>query len=178
MKIPDSLDLLSKAENVEDIPIPDPSYLRKITKATKDGKLDKYAKEYDKFCQWSSLPKEEREPKTQDKWERKYKIPKGYSYSFRQRKDFQNRRLAHFWDWMMDKFPDVVNAMYKRAIDKSSVDARAFAELIAKHIDVEKPQSIIQPLAIIGVPQDKIEKLFTPKTFENTKGIIPIDEKI
>ena len=180
MKIPDSLDLLSKAQNLEGLSIPDPSYLGKVYGGKlgegKDGKLEKYEKEYDKYCQWSALPKELREPKTQDKFEKKWKIPKSYSYTFRKRKDFQNRRLAYFWDWMMDSFPDVVYAMYKRAIDKSSVDARAFAELISKHIDVERPAQIIQSLAIIGVPQEKIDRLFIPKTFENIKGIIPIDE--
>ena len=55
--------------------------------------------------------------------------------------------------------------------------AKFFADLIAHKLDVDKPDAIIQPLTIIGVPQEKIQQLFTPKKFEDVKGIIPIDEE-
>jgi len=163
----------------ESLPIPDPDFLKELAvkKNSPDGKLVKYVKEYEYFCKWSALPTAEREPKTAIAWEKRYKVERGYTFRFKLRKDFQNKRLTYFWDWMMDKFPDVVYAMYQRAMNKSSVDARAFAELISKHIDIDKPIQIIQPLAIIGVAPEKINKLFVPKSYEDVKGVIPIDEK-
>lgn len=176
MKIPDSLELLKQAEAT---PIPDPSFLTKkyAGKEEGDGKLIKYEKEYDKYCEWSALPKRLREPKTQDAFERKWKIPKKYSFSFRHRKDYENKRRMYFWRWMNDIYPDVVDTLYTQATVKGNINAaKFFAELVAKHEEIEKPAQIIQPLAIIGVPQSKIEKLFVPKGYENPKGIIPIDE--
>lgn len=187
MKIPDSLELLSKTKNIavpeleeiERLPIPDPSYLRKVYSGKREGQLTKYEKEYEKYCQWSALPKRERNPKTAVSFERKWKIPKGYSLIFRERKDYENKRRMYFWRWMDDIFPEVIDVLYLQATEKGNTNAaKFFAEFMGKHIEVEKPAQIIQPLAIIGVPQDKIERLFTPKGYEDTKGIIPIDEEV
>ena len=174
MKIPNSLELLKQAD-LEGIP--DPSFLKEDNKGTRDGKMTKYDTAYEKFCQWSALPKRLREPKTIVAFELKWKLPKTSSFQFKERKDYDNKRRAYFWKWMNDVYPDVVDTLYLQATVKGNINAaKFFAELVAKHEEVERPAAIIQPLTIIGVPQERIEKLFVPKKYEDVKGIIPIDE--
>lgn len=174
-----SLDFLKTTDSK--VPIPDPSFLRKISynQGTRkpDKELDKHERAYDAYCRWSALPRDEREPKTAQVFERKWGLPRNYTAYFKQREGYQEKRLAYFWDWMMDKFPDVVYEMYNRAVNKgSSVDARAFAELIAKHMDIDKPKQVIQPFLLIGVPQDKVDALFTPRGYEKVTDILPGEE--
>ena len=174
MKIPDSLDLLKQADITG---IPDPTFLKKSIEGNRGGKITKHETAYEKYCQWSALPKRLREPKTQDAFERKWKVPKGYAHVFRERKDYDNKRRVYFWKWMNDVYPDVVDTLYIQATEKGNINAaKFFAELVSKHDEVERPAAIIQPLTIIGVPQERIEKLFVPKNYEDVKGIIPIDE--
>jgi len=151
-----------------EIPIPDPKYITSLKAGTKDGKLIKYEGEYEKFCKWSSLPSDERVPKTAEAFEKKYSLPRFYTSKFKDRVDFRSRVVNYFWDWMMDKFPDVVQSMYKRAVakDGSSADAKYFAELVSKHLEVDKPIKTIQPFVLVGVDQNKINKLFTPQKYE------------
>lgn len=159
------------------IPIPDPSYLLNKASSNADGPsgdLIKYKKEYEKFCQWSALPKDERKLKSAAAFEKKYRIPIGYTNKFRLRKDYQTKRLEYFWEWMFEKLPDVVLAMYKRAVKNSSVDARYFAEMISKHMDIEQPAQQLQNFFLVGVSQEKINGLFTPKKFDdNIKQLTP-----
>ena len=76
----------------------------------------------------------------------------------------------------MDLFPNVVEAAYKRAIKNSSVDARFFADLIGKRLDSEKPRLSVAPMVLIGVDQDKIDKLFIPGGYERIEAITPKNE--
>lgn len=165
-----------------ELAIPDPSFLRKEYHSnptkTIENRAGKHDRAYDAFCKWAALPKELRVPKSEILFEGKWKLPKGYCTHFKARRDFRNKRATYFWDWMMDMLPDVVYSQYKKVLDDGNTNAaKFFADLIAKRLDAEKPEQVIQPLAIIGVPQDKINKLFTPKGYEDTKGIIPIDEE-
>lgn len=161
------------------IPIPSPEYLKKMTNdksahpGDSDSKLVKYQKEYDAFCKWAALPKEERKPKTAAEFERKNFLPKGYTNYFKGRDDFMDKRLNYFWDWMMDLYPDVVHAVYKRSVSAkgSSKDAQIFIELLSKKLNLDKPKLQVQPMVLMGVPQDKIDALFTPKGYDN--GVIP-----
>lgn len=160
-------------ENPSAIPLPDAKHIQEITKpvavsgmAKKEEKpLLKYGKAYDAYCRWSALPKELRDPDTAVKFEKRYQLPKGYTTTFLHRTDFHSKRATYFWNWMMDLFPDVVYSMYKRSLDKSSSDAKAFADIIAKHLDLQKPAPQITNFTLVGVSQDKIDKLFTPKTY-------------
>lgn len=154
------------------IPIPNPSYLLKESKLAgrkEDQTLTKYAKEYEDFCEWSSRPKELRKPKTAVEWERKNLLPKGYSQFFKQREDYSNKRLQYFWDWMMDLYPDVVYAVYQRASNAKGSDKAAgiFIDLLSKKMNLDKPKMQIQPMVLMGVPQDKIDALFVPKDYSN-----------
>lgn len=171
-----------KVKNTQDlevsqIPIPSPEFLKKISgqEIIKDGKkeLTKHEKAYDAYCHWAALPISVRKPKTQLSFEKKWGLPYGYIAELRRREDFQNRRLQYFWEWMMDLLPNVVEAAYKRALKNSSVDARFFADLIAKRLDMEKPRVSVTPMVLVGVDQDKINNLFTPKGYENIQEITP-----
>ena len=152
------------------IPIPSTDHLApvkdKTEKKGQDSTLSKYAKEYEEFCKWAALPKDARDPDTALAWERKYGVPKGYSNYFKARDDFGEKQRAYFWEWMMDLFPDVVYAVYKRAVGKSSKDAGLFIELLSKKMEIDKPKVSVQPMILVGVPQDKIDKLFTPKGYD------------
>ena len=158
------------------IPIPNPSYLMKESlssdiKQFKTG--SKYEKEYDEFCRWSALPKDLRKPKTGVEFEKKHMIPSGYTDFFRRRDDFQDRRLTYFWEWMMDLYPDVVYSIYQRATNKKGSDKAAgiFIELLSKKMNLDKPRLQVQPMVLMGVPQEKIDALFTPKGYDSEKLI-------
>lgn len=160
------------------IPIPSPDYLKKNAAKTDKGQgapLTKYAKQYEEFCRWAAMPKDVRDPESAVAWERKHMMPKGYTNFFKAREDFNDKRLTYFWEWMMDLYPDVVYAVYKRAIGKSSKDAGIFIDLLSKKMNLDKPRMEIQPMVLVGVPQDKIDKLFVPKDYEDAK-IIPGSE--
>jgi hypothetical protein len=168
---------LDDAERLDSrIPIPSPEYLKKMNSSkghseNNDTKLVKYQKEYEAFCSWAALPKEERKPKTAVEFERKNMLPKGYTNYFKGRDDFNDKRLTYFWQWMMDLYPDVVHAVYKRAVGKSSKDAAIFIDLLSKKMQLDKPKMQIQPMVIMGVPQEKIDALFTPKGYD--AGVVP-----
>jgi hypothetical protein len=171
-----------KIESDSTIPIPDPSFLTKAYKKSSDierkehKELTKYEREYDAFCRWNALPDDERNPKTIVAFEKKWKIPKGYTAYFRNRDDYRERQLRYFWDWMMEKWPNVVQSIYRGAVKGSSAQAKTFAELIAKHTDLDKPQTTIQNLTLIGVPQDRINALAVPQGYEKVDKILPGEE--
>lgn len=155
------------------IPLPSAEFIQELYKPksipedkVSRGKFIKYEKEYDKFCRWIALPKEERDPITLVAFEKKYRLSKGATSQFQTREDFQARRLKYFWEWMMEKFPDVVYAMYKGGIKGSAQHAKAFIELVSKHIHADKPSQTIQTLNIIGVSQDALNKLAIPKGYD------------
>ena len=164
----------------ERVPIPSPDFLKELHTDNPNVALDenqrepyKYKREYDAYCKWVALPKEQRKPQTIGNFEEKWHLPKGYTPFFHQRKDFQQNRLMYFWEWMMDKLPDVVNAIYRRAMGRSSKDASIFVELIAKHINLNKPSIQVSPMMLVGVPQERINDLFVPKSYRDIKDITP-----
>ena len=155
------------------IPIPSPEYLKKMSNPASshpgksDPKLIKYQKEYEAYCRWAALPRTERKPKTAVEFERKNFLPKGYTNFFRGRDDFNDKRLTYFWEWMIDLYPDVVHAVYKRAVDKGgSRDAQIFIELLSKKMKLDVPRLQVAPMVLMGVPQEKIDALFVPKGYD------------
>jgi len=159
------------------IPIPDPSYLRKKLPAKKseDKKLSKHAREFDAYCKWSALPVRHRSPKRVYEFEKKWKLPKGYTEYFRSRDDYQDKRLTYFWDWMMDKFPEVVDNLYIQSA-KNTNAAKILVDLVAKKINIEKPRTQVMPMLMVGVDQKKIDKMFIPQGYENVEDIVPAKE--
>jgi len=163
-------DLDFNINKLADIPIPTTEHLEKYTTRlhkTKIKKGSKYDTQYDIFCRWSGLPTEERKPKTKIAWERENHVPKDYSHWFTKRADFQKRRLGYFWEWMIDRLPDVVAAQLDKAIVKGDTQAaKFFAELIAPHLNIHKPQVKMQPFFLVGVPQENIDNLFIDDTLK------------
>ena len=169
-----------KEDNEVSVPIPSPDFLKElhvdnpnVAEDKNQQGLYKHEKQYDAYCKWIALPKETRKPGTIGQFELKWRLPKGYSLYFHQRNDFQQKRLTYFWEWMMDKLPDVVHAIYKRATARSSKDASIFVDLIAKHIKLDKPNIQVSPMMLVGVPQDRIDALFVPKEYRDIKDITP-----
>lgn len=174
----EGLSFLKPPDKETNIPIPSPDFLRKIYKKPTEGgqgtgELVKYEREYDAYCHWAALPHEVRKPKNQQLFEKKWNLPKNYLAKFHQREGFQEKRLGYFWEWMMDKFPNVVYAIYQRAMGKSSKDANIFVDLISKYISPERPRVQVSPMILVGVPQEKIDKLFIPEGYENIQDITP-----
>ena len=132
------------------IPVPTVSHLEKTYKPKRiekeaDGIMTKHERAYDAFCRWSSLPHEIRSPKTLQQFEKKWKIPIGYTRNFRDRDEYRQKQLTYFWEWVLDHFPNVVYATYRGALKGSSAQSKIFTELVAKHLDIEKPVEKIQP---------------------------------
>lgn len=170
----DELDKLTAKELTPEkmeskIPIPSIAHLTKLN--SNHGKADnqvliKYQKEYDLFCSWSALPKDLRKPPTAVAFEKRHLLPKGYTNYFKSREDYPTKRWTAFWDWMMDLYPDVVYAVYSKATMKGdSKAAGIFVDLVSKRMNLDKPRVTVQPMVLMGVPQDQIDALFTPKDY-------------
>jgi hypothetical protein len=154
-----------------DVLFPAPGFFeppKTVAKRNDGFKTEKRQEAYNAYIRWSALPKQIREPSTTTEFERLYKLAPGYaSKIFAHRKDYHERKLKYFWKWMFDKAPDVVYAVYRRAIRKSTADAKVFLDLIGKKMEAEAPKPKMQPFMMIGVPQEKLDKLFVPETMEN-----------
>lgn len=163
-----------KTVSEKSIPIPSPDYLTKqlAPSNTKDEQImTKYAKEYEAFCRWAALPKDLRKPKTAKDFERKNYLPKSYTQFFKKRSDFRTKTISYFWEWMMDVYPDVVYSVYQQSVNSKNMKAAAiFIDLLSKKMNLDKPRVSVQPMVLMGVPQEKIDKLFVPKNYET---IIP-----
>ena len=133
-----------------------------ITPNRDEKKLVKYEREYDAYCRWIATPEQERHPKSVGLFETKWKIPKTYSSSFRTRGDFKQKVIGYWYEWLLDKWPTIAYSAYEQAKKGNSAHIKIFADLMAKHLDTEKPKATIQPFMIVGVPQEKINKLFIP----------------
>ncbi len=178
IEIPD-MPITVKGHGKEDrkIPIPSMDHLTKVNSnvgKTDSKELTKYSKEYEEFCKWAALPKELRKPKTAIDWEKRNLLPKGYSNYFKSRDDFATKRWTAFWDWMMDLYPDVVYAVYQRASHAKGSDKAAaiFIDLLSKKMNLDQPRVQVQPMVLMGVPQESIDKLFVPKGYVEAEQVI------
>ena len=146
---------------------PDPEFLSKTFRAIPGKqtpmKTTKYEKEYDAFCHWTALPEELRNPKTLGQFERRWGIPKNYTAHFREREDYQSRRLKYFWNWYMELWPNLIYRAYQRAMKTSTADFKALSELVARNAEAVAPKMAVTPLVILNVAPEKTEKLFEPK---------------
>jgi hypothetical protein len=85
--------------------------------------------------------------------------------------------MKYFWDWVMDKYPDVLHAVYRRAIQNSTADAKIFSDIVAKRMEMLVPQKQkMTPFMLVGVPQEKINALFTPEGYEEAQEAELADE--
>jgi len=175
MELPD-VDFVKNTDTK--IPVrPSPDYLKNLPKPTirknvkEDHDFSKHARSYDAYCRWAALPKAARNPKTAILFEKKWRVPKGYTGAFRNREDFIEKTTRYHFDWVMDNWPDVMDAIYKRAVRNSSADAKMYAEIVAKHIDFGKPQNVVQPFILVGVDQSRINELFVPRDYQKLEPI-------
>lgn len=172
-----TLEDLKSADLDTKIPIPSPKHLRKthqMSASMEATPMKKYGKEYELFCEWAAMPKDLRKPKTAVEFEKRYLLPKSYTNYFKSREDFRDKTLTYFWNWMMDIYPDVVYAVYKQSVDNKNMKAAAiFLELISKKMNLDKPRVQVQPMVLMGVPQEKIDALFVPKDYDNIADITP-----
>jgi hypothetical protein len=163
---------------LKEFDFPEPSFFQPPKKIVKKQnrvkfKTNKRKKAYDAFVRWSATPKSLREPKTQAEFERVWKLPIGtVASSFKTREDFHQKRMTHFWNWVFDKYPDVIHAVYRRAIQNSTADAKIFSELVSKRLETTSPtKPRMTPFMLVGVPQSKINALFTPEGVEEAEVI-------
>ena len=139
---------------------------------TNDGGLIKHKDAYEAYIKWAGTPRELREPKTIKEFEKLWHLPNTYVYgNFTNRSDFQERRMKFFWSWMFDRFPDVIYAVYRRAITNSTADAKIFAEIVGKKLETDAPRSKMTPFVLVGVPQEKINNLFVPEGYEEAEVV-------
>ncbi|MGW8289552.1 MAG: hypothetical protein ACWGNP_04700 [Candidatus Bathyarchaeia archaeon] len=181
-----SIDLLDiDIDQLDEFKFPEPEFYKDATpkqakkspkgrKRKKSNFLTQERKEaYEAFLRWSATPKELREPKTEAEFERVWKLPASTIYqSFKQREDFHRRRMGYFWNWVFDKYPDVIHAVYRRAIQNSTADAKIFSELVAKKLESQtQTKAKMTPFMLVGIPQHKINALFTPEGVEEAEVI-------
>ena len=171
---------VTSIDKLTDFEFPEPDFFKppKIKKTTRKTKLVKHASAYEAFVKWSATPKKLREPKTVKEFEKVWKLPKNYTSSrFRKKRDLHEKKMKYFWDWVMDKYPDVLYAVYQRAVTNSTADAKIFSDIVAKRMDAVAPiKSKMTPFMLVGVPQEKINALFTPEGVEEAEEAQIIDE--
>jgi hypothetical protein len=162
----------SKLKGLADFEFPDADFFKKPDIKKKDitaFKTPEREKAYEAYVRWAASPTALREPKTDKDFERLWKLPTDTVYmSFKKRPDFYERKMKCFWDWVFDRFPDVIHAVYRRAVQNSTADAKIFAELVAKRMEVQAPKPQMPPFMLIGVPQDKINALFVPEGYNES----------
>ena len=156
--------------------LPSPDFLTfpkdKTLEVKEDGKR-KHRDAFLSFCEWAAKPAELRQPSTQRAFERKWKLPTNYTSKWKRQEDFQHKRLEYVWRWMFDKFPDVIYGIYRRAKQNSTADAKLFVDLIGARLEKDAPKKPTMPLMIVGVNQEKIDKLFSPKNYDQAaKNVI------
>lgn len=135
-------------------------------------KANKHDEAYQAFIRWSGTPSKLRDPKTIKEFESVWKLPKRYaSNEFKRRSDYHERKMKFFWTWMFDKFPDVIYAVYRRAITNSTADARIFADIVGKKLETEAPKARMTPFVMVGIPQEKINDLFIPESYEEAEVV-------
>lgn len=162
------------------IPLPKIAELKRLTKKyapredallvqpdPKDPKpsdLYKHEKAFDDFCRWSSVPKGNRRPESEAEFERKYGLAAHHCYNiFKKRKDFQERCFKYMFEWIRELYPEFIHKMYLAAVkDKNASAIKFFSEMVAQDLTAGKPAPAAQPLMIVGVPQEKIDRLFIP----------------
>ena len=156
---------------------PEPEFFKKPkvkkVKNKQKFKTVERQKAYEAYIRWAATPKSLREPKTEAAFERVWKLPKmTVSRSFKNREDFHQKRMTHFWNWVFDRYPDVIHAVYRRAIQNSTADAKIFSDLVAKRLETTSPvKPKMTPFMLVGVPQEKINALFTPEGVEEAEVI-------
>ena len=161
-------DSLSGKVGRKTLPLPDFLFEKNSIRSRKGNTgMVKHQGNYHDFCQWAALPEELRKPKTQAEFERAKKLTPYQTTEWKKRDDFYGLRLKYFWDWMFEEFPNVVYAVIKRAKRKSSADARIFADLIGKKLEVDKPRINMQPIFMIGVNQNDIDRFQIPEGYED-----------
>lgn len=170
---------VEKEETKEPLEIPDPLHLAVPKKGYNQNKpLYDYDRAFYAFCRWSATPKALRKPKSEAAWEAANQLPKQYTQKFKDREEYRPQVMKNFWNLMMDLFPDVVYSVYQRAVKKKGSDKAAgiFIDLLSKRMKIDTPKVQVQPMVLMGVPQEKVNALFTPKNFDND-NIIP-EEKV
>jgi len=151
-------------------PIPLPDFLnvdKELVPRQRKRKKDKHQDAYEEFCKWSATPKELREPKTQAEFASLWKLAPKYISNWKNNEDFQAKRLNYFWNWMFEKLPDVMYAIYRRAKRNSSADARIFTDIIGKRLETNAPKKEMTPFLMVGIPQDRVNNLFVPKGYDS-----------
>lgn len=151
-----------------DISVPDFLSLEKsFVPQEKKEYETKHSEAYEAYCKWLALPEELRVPKTKKEFEKKWKLSYLYTSAFFDRKDDVDAQvMKYFWKWAFSKIPNVVYAIYRRAMRNSSADAKVFVDLIGKKLETDQPRVQLSPLIMIGVPQESIDRLFIPKKYE------------
>ncbi len=155
--------------NKADASIPIPDFLnveKKLIPQQRNRKMEKHKDAYEEFCKWAASPTELRDPSTQKEFESLWKLPRNYTSKWKEKEDFQAKRLNHFWNRLFDWYPDVVYAIYRRAKRNSTADAKVFSDIIGKRLEIDKPVGRMTPFVMVGVPQDKIDQLFIPQTYK------------
>jgi hypothetical protein len=170
---------LSDITGLEGFTFPEPEFYKEMMTTGKkaaevgvESTSRKHDDAYEAYVKWAATPRSLREPKTAKEFEKIWHLPMAYtSTSFTQRSDFQEKRMRFFWNWMYDRFPDVIYAVYRRAITNSTADARIFAEIIGKKLETDAPRAKMTPFVLVGVPQEKINELFVPENYENAEVV-------
>jgi hypothetical protein len=164
--------MVKKSITLADLPVPTFIEANKKLKVKQKNRAKlKHADAFDAYARWVAKPKKLRNPSTKQAFIKLWKLPPNYIYNWEDQEEFQALKYKYFWNWMFDMLPDIAYAAYQRAIDRtrgSAQDAKLLMELIGKKIDADRPQKTrIQPFFLVGVPQNKIEELFTPQEYIN-----------
>lgn len=162
---------LSKKAGMSLANIPVPEFLtknQKVKRKKKNRQKDKHGDAFVAYAKWFATPSDKRDPPTKKEFMKIWKLPPHYVYNWEDDEEFLHMVDRHYWRWLYGLLPDITQAAFERAVSRtrgSSQDAKLLMELIGKRMQINKPATRIQPFFLIGVDQNKIEDLFTPKKY-------------
>ena len=100
------------------------------------------------FCQWSSLPFVARKKMgvpTQKDFAKKYKVNSQTLTAWKHRDDFEIKREKHMKSWTRELTPNVLKAMYDKAVRMDGWDHPKYIELWLQYVEGWNPRAKPEP---------------------------------
>lgn len=95
--------------------------------------------EYSQFVNWYSLPEHLRDPRTQRDFAKEYRVNEHTLVEWKNSENFHNDCVSATREWAQDKYPNVMYALYRKAVkDGSAQEVKLWLKAVMG-IDLDSP---------------------------------------
>lgn len=115
---------------------------------------------YEEYINWMALPHELREPPTQELFAKKFGIHIDTTTDWKKREGFWTDVKKKRNDWAKSKTPDVINALYKKAVKEgNAAEAKLWLQYVdewteKQALDVESNSTIGALVGMLGIKKE------------------------